>query len=400
MAEDQQKPTRTRRIAPLFVIPLLQALAPTCAALTVVGLAVRLVYYAQHGGGSIAHELWLLLAGFIVGLGTSAALLGLALSLRYIHSLNTAIRRLEAGQREPGPGNEAALPASKTTDATASAPQPTSSRPVPHASFLDDRRFEKIMSLLDDIRENSLLSDEQRHAKLKRVAEQKRQDLLAELQSLLQRKEFHRATMVLSELIKKFGRDEQTESLEASIEESRVRAEAEEIAATIKETEDLMSTGAWERARLTAQELLNKHPDLSEAEELAQRVEREQRLFEEEQRNRMRAEIQRHSSRREWRQALSIARALTERYPDSTEAEAVRAQLETLEANAEIEERHHLETQIKDLIRRHRFDEALHLARRVVADYPRSPQAEVLRGQLEALEERAAEQKRQGQVAP
>jgi len=393
--EERDKSARPRKVAPLFVIPILQALAPTCAVLTIAGLVVRLVYYAQRGGGNITHELWVLLAGFTVGLGTSAALFGLAVALRYMHSLNSSIRRLEAARRESGGANESASPARQAPNEAAEAAGTGMPRALPYASLLDDRRFEKIMSLLDDIRENSLLSDEQRHAKLKRLAEQKRQDLLGEIESLLHRKEFHRARMVLSELVKKYGQDQQTASLETRIEEARAKAEREEIAAVIKETEDLMSTAAWERARLTAQELLNKYPDLLEARELLERVEREQRLFEQEERNRMRDQIQRHSARREWRRALSVARALLERYPDSIEAEAIRAQMDTLEANAEIEQRHELEAQIKDLVRRHRFREALELARRVIADYPNSPQAEVLRGQIDLLEQRAAEQERQ-----
>ena len=44
------------------------------------------------------------------------------------------------------------------------------------------------------------------------------------------------------------------------------------------------------------------------------------------------------------------------------------------------------------MIREHRYSQALLLARQVVEKYPDSPQAEVLRGQLPRLQERAAQQ--------
>ena len=86
-----------------------------------------------------------------------------------------------------------------------------------------------------------------------------------------------------------------------------------------------------------------------------------------------------------------MARTLLDEYPDSAEATAVRGQMETLEANAEIETRQELENEIKDLIKHRRFAEALDLANQVITNYPESPQAEALRSQLPRLRQRAEE---------
>ena len=74
-----------------------------------------------------------------------------------------------------------------------------------------------------------------------------------------------------------------------------------------------------------------------------------------------------------------------------TAAAAVRQQMATLKANAEIETRQELENEIKELIRTKKFADALDLAQQVIANYPDSPQAEALRSQLPRLQQRAKE---------
>jgi outer membrane protein assembly factor BamD (BamD/ComL family) len=97
------------------------------------------------------------------------------------------------------------------------------------------------------------------------------------------------------------------------------------------------------------------------------------------------------TTRREWREALQAVETVIARFPDSAEAHDLRLQLPTLRANVEIQARHEMETTIRDLIRDQRFSEALRIARELIARYPDSPQAAVLREQLHRLEQRAAE---------
>ena len=58
-------------------------------------------------------------------------------------------------------------------------------------------------------------------------------------------------------------------------------------------------------------------------------------------------------------------------------------------SNWEIEKRQKLEAQIMDLAKRGRYMEAVELARKVIARYPDSPQAEALRLRLDRLVELA-----------
>ena len=75
--------------------------------------------------------------------------------------------------------------------------------------------------------------------------------------------------------------------------------------------------------------------------------------------------------------------------------DALREQISTLEANADIETRQQLETQYKAHITQQNYWEALELARRIISDYPLSPQANVLRDQIPRLEELTQKQRSQ-----
>ena len=74
------------------------------------------------------------------------------------------------------------------------------------------------------------------------------------------------------------------------------------------------------------------------------------------------------------------------------DTDALRVELETLEANAEIQTRQQLEQQIKEHISRQEYWDALAIARRIMADFPFSPQANALRTQIPRLEELARTQ--------
>jgi len=102
------------------------------------------------------------------------------------------------------------------------------------------------------------------------------------------------------------------------------------------------------------------------------------------------AEAQEASNAREWKKALQLATMVIQRFPRSPEAQALRMQLPTLQENAEIQIRQHMESEIRELIKQHRFDEALRIAHELLQQYPDSPQAAVLREQLPRLEEKAS----------
>jgi outer membrane protein assembly factor BamD (BamD/ComL family) len=137
-------------------------------------------------------------------------------------------------------------------------------------------------------------------------------------------------------------------------------------------------------------DLLERHPKAQGAQELGRRLRLQREKAEAEMRAKLMTQAQEYSNRRDWGNALTTARTIVERFPNSPEAEALRSQLRILEANAEVRERQRMEAGIRDLLARQRYEEAVRQARALIARYPHSPQAAVLHDQLPRLEEKAA----------
>ena len=150
-----------------------------------------------------------------------------------------------------------------------------------------------------------------------------------------------------------------------------------------------MAASNFAGARNLAESLLEKYPDSATAVEMLTRVRREQDAFASEQRSRMYRKIEKDASDRHWHSALEAARKFLDAWPDSTEADAVRVQLSTIADNARIEEVRSLRDQIRDMIARRRFAEAVELAGDVIERFPETAAAIELTEQMSRLQERA-----------
>jgi outer membrane protein assembly factor BamD (BamD/ComL family) len=148
---------------------------------------------------------------------------------------------------------------------------------------------------------------------------------------------------------------------------------------------------AWDRAAEVVRDLQRRHPNSERVGELARRVTMGQDKAIAEERARLMSRAQAATDQHNWTEALRWVQEVIQKYPNSAETHDLRLQLPTLRANSEIQVRQQLEAEIRDLIRDQRYADALRRARQVIADYPDSPQAQVLREQLPKLEQRAAE---------
>jgi len=250
------------------------------------------------------------------------------------------------------------------------------------------------IALLRDINENLLLDETGRKRKIEFLAEQERKRVFAEADDLIKNKDWARARSLMSRLSDKYPDNPIIQERIAAMETLRKSAFADELLHTRKLVHDLIAISAWERATLMADMLMERHPDMTAAKELAAHVCNERVRFREEQIKRMHADIERSISKKRWNDALQVSQQLIEKYPESIEAEALRMQMSTMQTNAEIEKRQELEEQIKDLVKRHNFIQAVELARYVIEQYPASPQANALRSQIDKLEELARQQEK------
>jgi len=352
------------------------------------GLA-RLLGPASDGDG-LSTTVYVHIAEFAVyiaaGLACGGGLVGLSALLRHLKELQTAFGRLERFQYEMKEAADDA-DADHPTSTSLTTAREDEEREEPQA----DRpgRQDMVLEILMDIRDNSLLSVEERREKQIRVADEDFHEAGAEIRPLIEDGEFAKARQITEAILRKYPRDDRASELTAQVERAREQQESNDVVSCERQVDDLISISAWGRARELAQQLQLGHPDSVEARQLLLRIERHHRLFEEEQRRRMNAEVQRLVTRRRWEEALAAARTFIERFPGCEESEAVRMQVPTLEANAEIEERQRLEARIMEYVRHGRYIEAVSLARQVIEQFPDSPQAEALRAQLERLEELA-----------
>ncbi len=375
---DTQPPIDLKPVpeTPPTVCYVLYGSAAAVAVIAVVGTFIALAEISRLP--SEIPGTWRMVLGVIAilvcGLAAAAVIVGLAEVLRLLGRADATLTRLDLAGPPPLVGAPAPPP---------SQPSPA---PPPSAPALDSRQFEVLQRLLEEVRDNVLLTDEERRIKHQRLAALERRERTVQIQQAVDAGQFQRARQLLLDLERRIGGDENTRVLAEHIETAARQAEAEDVAAATKQCEDLMALTSWDRAARVAEELIDRHPDSLPAKQLLARVHRERQVHQQEHRNRLFLEIQRHTSRREWRQAVEVARRLIETYPESIEAESLRTQMDTLTANAEIEHRKQLEAQYKAYLEENRFADALALAREVIRLYPQSPQARALREQIPHLE--------------
>ncbi len=361
-----------------LVRPVLMVLGAAVGLLAIVGIFVVLDVLTSVPArpGFSALEVYALVAAFVGGLVVVAGLLALAVLLDLARKMSANAERLARllNGGDSNGNNQNAYPNRRT---------PTTELPQP--------AFEEILRSLRDLRDNSLLSDEQKQAKLDRLTRDHRRRVTANVESLVAKGEFHLASDLVADLERRFGADTDSRRMRLEIEKAQQQTEQVDVSEATRRVEDFLSVSAWPRAEGVANELIERHPDSAAARELANRIQRERQRSEQEQLRTAYVEIEGFTQRREWKHALGAARAFIEKYGPSPEAAVLRDQIGTLEANAEIEARHALELQIKELIKVHRYAEALDLARNVIRTYPNSPQATALQNQLPRLEARAEE---------
>jgi tetratricopeptide (TPR) repeat protein len=248
----------------------------------------------------------------------------------------------------------------------------------------------ELVGLMREVRDISLLSDEQRSARVAAQADDLSRRLQREVPELLRQHKWFAAFKRVRAARERFPTLEVWDELAKQIQAVRGQVESRDIEAATRQVNELTALSAWDRAQDVARDLLERHPKADGAIEIARRVRVQRDKAEAELRARLMAQAQGSTDKHEWPDALNAARSLIERFPNSAEAEALREQLPILEANAEVKSRQLMEANIRELVTQRRYEEAVRLARQLIARYPNSPQAGVLHDQLPRLEEKAA----------
>lgn len=343
-------------------------------ALACVGFLGAVLWFAasvydltQRPNGEVAGTAYLMHIGFFLMAVVPCAL---------VFGLAEVLRRFETSLR-----NDAAVIANTAAAAT---------RPMPLANHqLPPHTLDEMVVLLREVRDISLLNDSQRTKRLEAQSRAAVEVLLREVPVLLREHNWIEARNRVQEARERFPNIPDWDAMERQIEQMRSQVEQHDMEAAERQITDLTTLGAWDRVADVVRELLQRHPGSMKAIDLAQRVRATRNKVEVEQRGRLMAHAQEATNKRDWRAAYSLALQMIERYPKSPDAQALRLQLPTLRENAEIQTRQKLESEIRDLVRNHRYQDAIRIAGDVIQQYPNSPQADALREQLPKLQERA-----------
>jgi outer membrane protein assembly factor BamD (BamD/ComL family) len=253
---------------------------------------------------------------------------------------------------------------------------------VPPAQAVAD---ERMLELLEEIREVTLMNDEQRQARLKLLQDNRKATTLDQIYQCFREGHWAAAERLLTSLEQQFPGDGMVVRTHAELTRLRAAAEGETWEQTRDRVNDLIAVGSWDKAMADASAFVENFPTHVEGRHLLTRVRREHDIARDAQFLRMYEAVQADVDRKSWRSALEGAQRLLEAYPTHTRANKIRQQLKTIAYNAEVEERQEHEMRIQELVRGRRFAEAVELAQDVMKRYPDSPQAQSLDEMLPKL---------------
>lgn len=309
------------------------------------------------------------------GVGGGVLLASLAACVWGLADLMAGQRRLRAGRKQLESRLETLPPAAQTQ---------TQEAPGEKLADLSGR--------FDELRRLLMMSQQQREQMHQREVEAMRERLGGKIEQSIFASQWNQSEELLRQYRDKVGIDSQYERWSEQLEDRRIAAAQREKRHATEHVEALMAAGRFDEATQAARELSQRMGEDEEIAELQQRVEREQKAYEQDRVGRLYRKVQSQAKQRNWQEALGAAEELRSHYPDRPEARLVEVIQETLRENARLERVRQLRDQIRDMIGRQRYGQALDLAREVVRDYPETAAAQELSQQMERLEQRAAQE--------
>lgn len=260
------------------------------------------------------------------------------------------------------------------------------------AGPLDASVLARIDQALEEIREFTLMTDHERGSRLNKVVEERRRQIVRDIQEMIGKQEWSKGEHLLATLEAHFPDDPAATQCRTEFESARRSAEEEAIFQTDRRIEGLLAMENFDAALSAAHKLVENFPANPESRSLLNRVSRVREAWIESTGQVLFEEIRNSIEQRAWRQAMSTAHKLLYRFPRHSRAHQIREQMETIKDNAEIEERHEMERQIEELVRTKRYAEAIGLGDDLIRRYPFSPQAETLQQWIPRLRDAMEEE--------
>jgi outer membrane protein assembly factor BamD (BamD/ComL family) len=249
-----------------------------------------------------------------------------------------------------------------------------------------------LQRLFEELRDLSLLTDDQRRERAQQLREQRKAAELQSVGELIQDRHWNQATAAIADLEQQWPGDPDVLALRQSLNAGLSAEERETITTAAAQIETEMSLSHWTAALSAAQDLAHRFPANDRATKLLHRVEREKHIYTETAVNRLFEEIRHNIDRRIWRRALTHTQELLSKFPDHPKTDLIRKQSRTIQDNAEIEERQEQEKHIRQLIQSRRFREAIDLSEELLRRFPLSPQAQAIQKILPRIKQLLADE--------
>ncbi|NIA21455.1 MAG: hypothetical protein GWP05_05690 [Anaerolineaceae bacterium] len=306
------------------------------------------------------------IAAALAGLTVSGLLLALAMIVRYNYNTAINIRLAERRHLSRESGSGADLGAGITR-----------------------AEVGRVVSLLREINENTLLDDQEKVHKRTRLAQARCEQMKVEIDQLIRATKWPAARALLEEFQACYPDNKEARRLADQLATAVKEHRDVDVMSTSEQIRSYMTLGLWDKARLASGQLSAKYPDDPEARKMQKVILLEEQEHQKEDRLRLYREIEHLVNRKHYRDARKTAQVLLDRYADSPEAATLRGQMDELRRNADIETRREMEAQIIEYTTQNRHKEAYELAAMLMEQYPESPQAIALADTIDRLREKA-----------
>ena len=288
-----------------------------------------------------------------------------------LEQLRTGIQSLDVAMRIPAVSN----------------PPTRAAANVKPAAAMDEGAQALLLDLLEQVRDSALMSDTQRQQLAAIHWAKRKQTLTESIERHMLSGNWAPARAQLEELQALLPGDGEVKTLAERVSGEYSARLSEDLHAADSQLRHLLSIAAWPEANELVAALENKYPQAAQIEQMRSQINREHEAFERENKERILGQVADATDRKQWKRAVAAVEEFIQRYPVDKLTERLRFDLTTLQENAVAQERKEQESLFKDLLKGQRYEEAMTVAKGVIAKYPNSPAATELTKLLPKVED-------------
>ena len=265
--------------------------------------------------------------------------------------------------------------------ANTSVPLVTSETPSPGvrpASPMDPSAdAARIVHLLEEIRDVSLLDEQQKKARLQQLMTMRRQAAAATIDTLIQEQRWPEAKTTLQQAQISFGDGPELASANNRLLQAVTAAETTAFAELQSKVTELQAVQDWDQVVAESQSFTDRFPDSAPGLEFHASLLTARNQWLDVTGNKLYEDVKQSIEQRTWRRALQTAQQLMSKCPGHHRAKQLEFQMQIIRENADTEQRNAMEARIHELIKAQRLKEAVTLAEDLIKAYPLSPQAQI-----------------------